>query len=130
MPPVAKEGDEVTGTDTHTVNVPDSPPQNLPHPFNGTLRQDLSADVEITGKPAATLGSISKNDSPHVPTSLGVSFVSPPSNQGTVTSGSETVLINGEGAARNSDPVETCDDVNSMNSNGKVESAGWVVIGD
>ena len=128
--PAAKAGDKVTGTDIHTVNVPDSSPQNLPHQFSGTLQSNLSANVEIVGKAAATLGSIAKNDSPHVPTSPGTSFVSPPSNQGKVNSGSESVLINGKGAARHSDSVNTCDDINPENSNGTIIAEGSVLIGN
>jgi uncharacterized Zn-binding protein involved in type VI secretion len=102
----------VTGTDTHVVIVPGSPPTPtpLPHPFNGILNAALSPDVSIMQLPAATVGSVAENIPPHVPTPPGTSFQTPPKNRGTVKLGSQTVFINGKGAARNGDVVETCND--------------------
>lgn len=104
-------GDKVVGTDTHIVNIP-SPggpvPTPLPHPFAGTITGGCSANVMIGGQPAATVGSTATNAPPHIP--QGGPFANPPTNQGTVTKGSATVLINNKPAARAGDPVMTCND--------------------
>jgi uncharacterized Zn-binding protein involved in type VI secretion len=113
MPPAARSTDPVIATDTHVVAVP-SPtgtvPTPLPHPFSGTLQIDVSTDVLVNGLGAATVGSVAVNQPPHVPTPPGTSFLRPPSNRGTVQSGSASVLVNGRQAARLGDPVRTCND--------------------
>lgn len=111
--PAARQNDPVTGTDTHIVMVPNpggATPTPLPHPFNGQLVSGLSTDVLTDGLPAATVGSVAQNMPPHIPTPPGTSFQRPPTNQGTVTMGSATVLINGKQAARAGDQVTTCND--------------------
>jgi uncharacterized Zn-binding protein involved in type VI secretion len=112
--PAAKQGDQVTATDTHIVLVPAPPgppvPTPLPHPFSGIINGSLSSDVKIMGMAAATMGSTATNTPPHIPTPPGTSFVKPPSNQGTIVKGSATVRINGKAAARNGDTVLTCND--------------------
>ena len=100
-------------TDTHIVAVPSvtgTVPTPLPHPFSGTLQTDVSSDVLINNLGAATVGSVAVNQPPHLPTPPGTSFIRPPSNRGTVQTGSATVLINGRAAARMGDPVRTCND--------------------
>lgn len=112
--PAARQTDPVTGVDTHIVLVPAPPappvPTPLPHPFAGQLLDALSGDVLVDGLPAATVGSVAHNLPPHLPTPPGTAFQMPPSNRGTVTLGSTTVLINGKGAARMGDTVRTCND--------------------
>jgi uncharacterized Zn-binding protein involved in type VI secretion len=66
--------------------------------------------VLIAGQPAAVVGSVATNQPAHLPTPPGTSFQSPPANQGTVHLGSMTVKIGGQRAARNADPVRTCND--------------------
>lgn len=111
--PAARQTDQVVGTDIHIVLVP-SPggpvPTPLPHPFSGTLQANLVPTVLVNGLPAATAGSIAVNTVPHLPTPPGTSFTIPPTNQGTVQTGSPTVLIGGRPAARLGDPVMTCND--------------------
>ena len=110
--PAAKQGDTITAIDMHVVMVPSGTGQTpalLPHPFNGTFDTNLSPNVKIMGRPAATEGSIAANQ-PHVPTAPGVSFQKPPLNRGIVIKGSSTVFINGKGAARMGDLAETCQD--------------------
>lgn len=113
MPPAARRTDPVVAIDTHIVAVP-SPtgtvPTPLPHPFSGRLQTEVSTDVLINGLGAATVGSVAVNQPPHVPTPPGTSFLRPPSNRGTVQIGSQTVQVNGKGAARVGDPVRTCND--------------------
>lgn len=111
--PAARQNDPVMGTDIHIVMVP-SPggpvPTPLPHPFSGTLTTGLSTDVLIDGLAAAVAGSTAQATAPHIPTPPGTAFQIPPMNQGTVQSGSATVMVNGRPAARMGDPVATCND--------------------
>lgn len=110
--PAARQGDPVTGTDTHIVLMP-SPggpvPTPTPLPFAGQLASALSTDVFVNGLAAATVDSIAQNLPPHIPPPGG-SFSKPPTNQGTVLLGSTTVLVNGKGMARVGDQVNTCND--------------------
>jgi uncharacterized Zn-binding protein involved in type VI secretion len=106
--PAASADSTVVGVDLHTVLVPSAPPALLPHPYVGRLNADLVSSVLIEGRPAATQGSRSQLDSPHVPTPPGTSFAVPPDGAGSVSRGSATVLIAGKPAARAGDPVTTC----------------------
>jgi uncharacterized Zn-binding protein involved in type VI secretion len=127
--PAAKQGDQITGVDTHIIMLP-SPggpvPTPIPHPFNGILDGSLSPDVTIMGMAAATIGSTATNTPPHIP--QGGPFQVPPSNRGQVIMGSATVLINGKGAARSGDTANTCNDPADMPV-GTVVAAGTVLIG-
>ena len=126
--PAAKDGDTVVAVDTHILMVP-SPagpvPTPTPMPFQGALRQSLCDSVLIENKPAATEGSVALNDPPHVPTAG--PFQQPPSNQATVASGSETVLIANKKAARTGDTATTCDDFGAQKA-GVVTGSGSVFI--
>lgn len=114
-------------TDTHIVQPPGpSSPVPGPYPFQGVIDGSLSADVTIGGLPAATQGSSATNTPPHVP--IGGTFVKPPSNRGTIVSGSLTVQINGKPAARAGDPAMTCNDPVDLPV-GTVQAAGTVSIG-
>jgi uncharacterized Zn-binding protein involved in type VI secretion len=127
--PGAKRGDKVVATDTHIVMVP-SPggpmPTPMPMPFNGTMADALSSDVEIENQPAAVQGSKAKNLPPHIP--AGGPFQKPPSNEATVQMGSPTVLINDKPAARNGDIAMTCNDPVDAPL-GTVIATGSVMIG-
>ena len=127
--PAAKEGDQVMATDTHIVMIP-SPggpvPTPIPHPFTGMIDGELSSDVNLMGKPAATVDSTATNTPSHIP--QGGPFQSPPSNKGTIKMGSATVKINGKDAARNGDMAETCNDPSDLPV-GQVIAAGTVMIG-
>ncbi len=127
--PAAKQGDLVTALDTHVYLIP-SPggpvPTPLPSPFSGQLTLNLSPNVRIMGLPAATLGSIAVNTPPHLP--QGGPFQRPPSNQGRIITGSATVRINGQPAARNGDTAMTCNDPVDLPI-GTVVAAGTVLIG-
>jgi uncharacterized Zn-binding protein involved in type VI secretion len=128
--PAAKKGDKVTATDTHIVVVPGTPPtpQALPHPFTGVLSGGLSGNVNVMGLPAATVDSTADNTPAHLPTPPGTSFQNPPSNKGTIKTGSGTVRINGKAAARNGDQAMTCNDPTDQPV-GTVVAAGTVLIG-
>jgi uncharacterized Zn-binding protein involved in type VI secretion len=110
--PAARQGDPVTGADTHIVLVP-SPggpvPTPTPLPFAGKLMSGLSKDVFVNKLPAATKDSVAQNVPPHIPPP-GTTFQKPPTNSGRVVTGSPTVLVNGKPMARVGDPVMTCND--------------------
>ena len=98
-------------TDSHIIMIP-SPggpiPTPLPHPFTGQIDGNLSSNVNIMGMPAAFSGSTATNIPSHIP--QGGPFQKPPANKGTIQTGSATVKINGNPAARNGDTALTCND--------------------
>jgi uncharacterized Zn-binding protein involved in type VI secretion len=127
--PGAKQGDQITGVDTHIYMIP-SPggpvPTPLPSPFSGLINGNLSSNVKIMGMPAATQGSTADNLPPHLP--QGGPFQKPPSNKGQIMMGSATVMINGKPAARNGDTAQTCNDPADLPV-GTVIAVGTVMIG-
>lgn len=125
--PAAKQGDRVTATDMHLIQPPGpTSPMLVPHPFTGIIDGGLSANVNITGRPAATVGSTATNTPAHVP--QGGTFVIPPANRAAIRMGSTTVNINGKMAARNGDLATTCNDPADLPL-GTVVAAGAVMIG-
>jgi uncharacterized Zn-binding protein involved in type VI secretion len=129
--PAAKQGDQIVATDTHIVLVPSasgSVPTPLPHPFSGILDGNLSSDVKIENRAAATVDSTATNTPPHIPTPPGVSFANPPKNQGKIMIGSLTVKISGKAAARAGDTALTCNDPADMPV-GTVIAQSTVLIG-
>jgi uncharacterized Zn-binding protein involved in type VI secretion len=127
--PGAKQGDRIVATDTHIVLMP-SPggpvPTPTPMPFDGPLVSALSQSTFIDDKPAAVVGSKAKNTPPHVPT--GGPFQTPPSNEGEVKKGSDTVFIDDKGAARSGDLAITCNDPTDLPV-GVVVASGTVIVG-
>jgi uncharacterized Zn-binding protein involved in type VI secretion len=125
MPPAARQTDTVAGTDTHLVSA--GPSQTLtPFVFaTSTWTGGLSADVLVDGLPAAVAGSQISIVPPHGP----ASFVTPPLNRGVVASGSSIVLINGKPAARQGDPVTTCNDGPPTVPARIATGSGTVIIG-
>src|SRR5271157_2950900 len=128
--PAAKQGDQIVAIDTHivmvTIVVP--VPQPLPHPFSGIISGELSSNVRIMGKPAATVGSTADNTPPHIPTPPGMAFQNPPSNKATIRTGSPTVKINGKMTARSGDTATTCNDPVDQPV-GTVVAVGTVFVG-
>jgi uncharacterized Zn-binding protein involved in type VI secretion len=132
--PAARQTDKVVGSDTHIVLVPAAAggtvPTSLPgHVFSGTIVSDTSSDVSIDGLPAATKDSLARNVPPHLPVPPGTSFVRQPSNEGTVSAGSGSVTINGKAAARQGDPVRTCNDPADLDGAKITTGSSSVVIG-
>jgi uncharacterized Zn-binding protein involved in type VI secretion len=125
--PAAKQGDQVLATDIHIILIPTPGgpvPTPLPHPFVGMLTGGLSTNVMIMGLPAAMLGSTADNIPPHIP--QGGPFQRPPSNKGTLITGSPSVMINGSPAARNGDTALTCNDPADLPA-GTVVAVGTVM---
>lgn len=127
--PGAKQGDTISGIDTHVVLMP-SPagpvPTPVPMPFCGGLSGDLAASVHLDNMPAATRGSTASNSPSHVP--AGGSFQRPPSNKATVHEGSSSVFIENKPAARMGDPAMTCNDPADA-PNGTVIASGTIIVG-
>lgn len=129
--PAAKEGDKIVAVDTHIVMVQAGPaqvPTPLPHPFSGAINGNLSSNVKIMGKPAATVDSTADNQPKHIPTPPGLRFQKNPTNKATIKVGSSTVKINNKAAARAGDTASTCNDPQDAPV-GKVVAAGTVLIG-
>jgi uncharacterized Zn-binding protein involved in type VI secretion len=125
--PAARQGDRVVALDTHLIQPPGpTSPVPLPHPFSGIIDGAVSSDVKIGGASAATVDSTATNTPPHIP--IGGTFVNPPSNKATITTGSATVKINGKAAARAGDTARTCNDPVDMPV-GTVVAVGQVLIG-
>jgi len=127
--PAAKMGDKVVAVDTHIIMIPTPGgpvPTPLPHPFNGILNGNLSTNVMIENKAAATVGSIAMNTPPHIP--QGGPFQTPPNNQGQIIMGSTTVFINNKPAARAGDTAQTCNDPAPLPV-GKIIAVSTVLIG-
>lgn len=128
--PAASAASQVMAIDTHVVMIP-SPggpiPTPLPSPFMGPLNSGLVPTVKIAGQPAAVVGSGADNLPPHIP--AGGPFQTPPSNKATISQGSASVLFGGKPAARNLDPVVTCDDLSPGAAKGQVIAVGTVMVG-
>ncbi|RWX73730.1 MAG: hypothetical protein Metus_0509 [Candidatus Methanosuratincola subterraneus] len=126
----AKLGDFVNATDVHMVMMP-SPGGPVPVfvslPFLGPIAEQVSKNVFIGGLPAATVGSVAINTSPHISPPPGT-FAKPPSNKAQIVDGSKSVFINGKPAARAGDPALTCNDPVDMPV-GTVVATGNVFIG-
>jgi uncharacterized Zn-binding protein involved in type VI secretion len=124
--PAAKKGDKITATDVHFIQPGTAPPASVQHPFKGKIEGKLSANVNIMGKPAATVKSTANNTPAHQP--IGGTFVKAPSNRGSIIAGSATVFINGKPVARSGDTAITCNDPVDLPV-GKVVAKGSVFIG-
>lgn len=127
--PAAREGDQITATDTHIVLVSTpagETPTPVEFPFKGALRENLSPNVKINGRAAVFIGSVAHNDPPHLP--VQGRFQTQPSNRGEVIAGSDKVFINGKPAVRDGDAAMTCNDPADQPI-GRVESNSNVLIG-
>ena len=89
--PAAKKDDKITATDFHLIQPPGTaPPTSVQHPFKGKIKGNLSANVNIMGKPAATVNSTATNTPAHQP--IGGTFVKAPANRGSIITGSANGL--------------------------------------
>jgi uncharacterized Zn-binding protein involved in type VI secretion len=126
--PAAKQGDTIEGKDIHMVKFPNGVVTPVPLDFKGVINGTVSFNVRIMGAPAATVGSIAKNDPEHKKAlSPDQDLPAKPNNEGKIRTGSETVRINGNAAARNGDPATTCRELPGPEA--KVVATGSVLIG-
>src|SRR5690606_3147551 len=102
-------------------------PTPMPMPFKGKLSDGLCQRVEIEDCPAAVEGSKAKNEPAHVPT--GGSFQKPPSDEGTVQIGAQSVLFEDKPAARHGDVAITCNDP-ADKPGGTVIAQSSVLVGE
>lgn len=127
--PAAKQGDKVSGMDTHILMIP-SPggpvPTPTPMPFVGTISGDLASSVSIDNMAAAVKGSTADNMPPHVP--AGGPFQKQPADKATIQEGSATVFIEDKPVARMGDPAMTCNDPADA-PNGTVIANSTVFVG-
>ena len=78
--PAAKQGDQITATDIHLIQPPGTaPPVPVPHPFSGIIDGELSSDVNIESRPAATVNSGTGTTNVLAPPSA---LYQPPTNTG------------------------------------------------
>ncbi|MCP5013270.1 MAG: hypothetical protein GY942_25095 [Aestuariibacter sp.] len=118
----AKLGDLIKATDIHNVINPDSTVVPQACNFVGKIGDGCIDNVQINSMSAAVQGSKAKNLALHVPFPPATSFSKPPTNEGEIMKGSQTVLIGGKAAARHDDICQTCTD-------GPGPSAKVVVMG-
>jgi uncharacterized Zn-binding protein involved in type VI secretion len=127
--PAAKLGDQVIAVDTHIVEVPSANGTvSTPTPFDfmGKIMTGCVANVLIGGQPAAVVGCIAINLPPHIPKNG--TFQTPPTNQGTIITGSSNVLAGGKPVARNGDKAMTCNDPLPLPT-GVIKAEGTVFVG-
>jgi uncharacterized Zn-binding protein involved in type VI secretion len=79
-----------------------------PMPFSAPLTQGLSTSVRLQGEFAAIVGSSGSNSPPHVGLHASDPWFAPPAQQGRVTGGSSTVLIENTPAAKTGSPCSCC----------------------
>jgi uncharacterized Zn-binding protein involved in type VI secretion len=83
-------------------------PSPAPLPFSAPLTVGLAMTVTIGGKPAAVQGSSGFNTPPHVGLFPSDPFMVPMTQQGIVTVGSTSVLIEGRPAAKTGSTCTVC----------------------
>lgn len=105
-------GDKIQGQCTiHQVPNPATgapQPSPAPLPFSAPLLQGLEPTVTIGGKAVAVMGSSGFNTPPHVGLHPADPFMVPTTQQGTVMSGSPTVMAGGKPVASTSSQVTMC----------------------
>jgi uncharacterized Zn-binding protein involved in type VI secretion len=109
--PAVVLGDQITGVcATHVVPSPSGAPMPSPAPlpFTAPLTTGLATTVLVTGKPAAVQGASGMNTPPHVGLHPTDPFLTPPTQQGRVVTGSSTVYFNGRPAAYTGCQVTVC----------------------
>lgn len=126
--PAAVLGDKIMGTCVgHQIPGPPSgnPVPAPPMPFSAPIMLQCATKTLIANKPAVLVGSSGLNLPPHVGLHPSDPFMAPPTQKGTVTMGSATVLIENKPAVRMGDMATMC-----MGLPGQViASATTVIIG-
>jgi hypothetical protein len=115
--PIATKTAVVTATDTHIVMVPSAAgpiPTPLPHPFVGQPSSGLVQTVKVMGQPTMVDGAKVANRPPHIATPPGITFQSPPADEGASVQASATVKAGGKGVILDATPVKTCNDPSDL----------------
>jgi uncharacterized Zn-binding protein involved in type VI secretion len=111
MPQPLVMGDKIQGQcSIHQIPNPSGSPTPTPGPlpFSSPLLMSLEPTVMIGGKPVAVVGSTGVNTPPHVGLHVSDPFMMPPTQRGTVVSGSPTVTAGGKPIATTSSQVTMC----------------------
>lgn len=115
---VGKQFDIVMGVDIHIIQPPGPvPPIPIPHPFMGIVFDPAEFvplkgfNVMVNGIPRGQGGSAVKMTVPHIP--IGGTFVKPPTNDGELYMGADTIGVENEPFAYMGLPVLSCQDVGS-----------------
>lgn len=109
--PAAVLGDRLMGVCAgHQIPGPPSgnPVPAPPLPFSAPILMQCATKTLIAGKPAVVVGANGLNTPPHVGLHASDPFMAPPTQRGTVTMGSTTVLIENKPAVRMGDPGAIC----------------------
>lgn len=108
--PAAVLGDRIMATCIgHQIPMgPGNPGPAPPLPFSAPVTDATSATVLIGGKPAVVVGSSGLNMPPHVGLHPSDPHMAPPTQRGTVTQGSATVLFENKPAGRTGDTCVVC----------------------
>ncbi len=124
--PAIVMGDRITGMcPNHLIPGPlGFPVPSPPLPFSSPITMGTIATVLMGGKPAAVLGSWGLNSPPHVGLHPSDPFLAPPTEKGTILSGSPTVFIGGKPAATASSQAQCC-----MTPGTLVSTSATVLIG-
>lgn len=110
--PAVVANDRIMGTcPLHQIPNPaalGAPTPGPPMPFSAPLMKSLATTVTIHGKPAAVVGSSGYNTPPHVGLHASDPFMVPTMQEGRITSGSATVLVEGKPAATTASSCTLC----------------------
>jgi uncharacterized Zn-binding protein involved in type VI secretion len=106
--PALVAGDTITGTCTiHQIPSASGTAPAGPLPFAAKLTDGLAQKVFIGGKPAAVFASSGYNAPPH-PGIVDPPYATPTNQLGSITTGSATVLIEGQAAATTASGTMCC----------------------
>lgn len=108
--PAAVLGDRINATCAgHQVPTPSGAPTvGPPMPFSAPVTTGCASTVLIGGKPAVVVGAAGTNTPPHVGLHASDPHLAPPTQRGTVTAGSGTVLVEGKPAAHSTSSATVC----------------------
>ena len=108
--PAAVMGDRITGTCAiHLIpGAMGAPQPGPPMPFSAPLLTGLATKVMISNKPAAVAGASGYNTPPHVGLHPSDPFMVPTMQEGRITVGSTSVMIEGKPAAKTGSTCMIC----------------------
>ena len=108
--PAAVLGDRIMATCAgHQVPTPSGAPSPAPPmPFSAPVTTGCATSVLIAGKPAVVVGAAGTNTPPHVGLHPSDPHMAPPTQRGTVTTGSATVMVEGKPAAPTNSQAAVC----------------------
>ena len=126
----ARQKDQLDGFGIHTLKpfIPQLPPFPMFYTFKGEIKEMVSFNVRIQGKPAAMVFTVAVNKPKHKPLP-GTKFLVPPTNRGFIAFGSKKVKINKRAAAREGDKGFTDSEIPLPIATVKIKGSRTVRIG-